>query len=1702
MPLIASVSWAEERPRDDEREPPKPRFAHFALEPKDASRAQGQGPFAPGHTGSAPSAADVQRGQQAVLKLLEGRGRGPITVPEMLKLYAAAGPGGHHAIHGLLGKGIDVELSKQLGAARSRFHGEVLQALARQVKAKTPQTGFGVNDFGASSDPAKVNAKTDIDFTLYPQADGVPAQWLVAEYNRLFKELAAKQGSSVDPRQLDIVAHRADATIPDWRQQHSVADFELKLRTGRSLLKANTEAYFLEGAVAQQVMGRSVNADQKTFAWYDVEPDGTVAATQEHASRVPQYFYRPQVKPRFAFGGAVGNLHFFRSHAGDLGLESKYLLRTLDDGVGLTVKNKQRDFVRLEPDARAQLLGALYSDPALGLSAKTREKMLAAYEVARNVRLAHSKNQTLSDAAAFAPLMEQIRRTAPDVKLDDAWVLAEARRTFRRVAEVAAVSNVLLSAEPRFKDWYAPSTQERVIHVAEDGSRRAVAPSPEQLTKLQFGAFFEVRDALEVLEPRDRAALKKKLGEGNPRLVKDLEIVERIIAKEREVMLPGDADPNEALDHRQRAAKDVLDAWDALGKTSPAAGRWKGVVERASAAFTAANALETYAQSRMVDALGAAVGPRAGLQLEALRQATADVNERFIGPVWMTRITRANSVVTVLNVWAKGRPWSEVAQTAAMEAVSHLPLLGMVVSVETGGGTAVLNIVFTQVIPGYGQVTLVLTSAKGLVELGGNLLFQPIKRDKVLLAYQGSLKAGSVTAERTVSPRPSILHAVDPAGRLTIGQRRAAVFPFFEPRIRRVFVERYGEGAEPREMPATWSKLEGEQLPVVARELVEQWWNATGPFAADDANVVKRMMDEAFGEELKGELVKQLIGDYVDGKRQVLRAEEAKHRENEALLVKLAQRDVAANAERARLAPELAEAHRVVAELVEGQAQQEAPVAEPRLELSAAPRYRLARDDAGRAFMVVEDLNVRAKLMAADTPETPAPFEVRWRLGDRAVTAGAPLKTEGDPDTLPPSVTVVAEAVAANGRLLVAERLTIPLTPGPSLVGEDVCDEPVSFADAAHCLEQAALEAERLAGDVTKACAEADQHLVEAAQAKGVAKNGVRALEQRVEPAERRASRLEPLGKVVTGSRTACDGARAGLENTAREADQVRAALCAPALPEQVPTLRAQLDALTRQSQQDAQALEGAAQQRDAAELELEEIARDLGAVDQTQTWAVDHRRLVDALVDAAVDAKTARDALSALAALVTRVQRNFDAAQRLAARGDDLTRLRAWKARVDAAAQRDPRCADEVERRIGVEEREAEALSSAVIGLEQRRKALREALEQRVPALRVRLDEFDTALSGGRATLTVLQATITRARQCASDVLRPPTEADVANLLSRTDCSGLPGSVAGYDLRTRRAVCVCPPGLALHANGAVCLSCAGADQACRAAIGRGDLTEALRIAKDAVNCDFSAEARAAIERGMQQANELWCLRNETAVYQDLNAGRLEAAVQRLQALQRSGCRLSQQTLNDVRAAVDLRRRQDEQRARDERAQRELAMWNQLLTTMNQLNQQANQPPPPRPPPATTQPWVPPPTTRPPVTQPPAQPPRQPPPTQPPARPGIDCEKKYCPVCGNDDVMLLGQSTDAQCMDCKKKNARQIQDCLAGGRASEQPDRSVSQFRDHYVVRCVKGTWKPVFRVRGPNAPRLPADEVCTVQSGPCTLVECGFEADRLNAAR
>ena len=144
--------------------------------------------------------------------------------------------------------------------------------------------------------------------------------------------MTKKYGASVDPAIMDIVAHRFEATIPDWRQVQSLGDFEVKSAPRLGLLRSNPEAYFLEGAYAQQIMGRSVDPETRTYTWYDIDERGKLVEENLNAGEVRQFFYTPEAAARYAFGGSVGNWHFFNAHPGDLAAQAKYVLRSVDDG--------------------------------------------------------------------------------------------------------------------------------------------------------------------------------------------------------------------------------------------------------------------------------------------------------------------------------------------------------------------------------------------------------------------------------------------------------------------------------------------------------------------------------------------------------------------------------------------------------------------------------------------------------------------------------------------------------------------------------------------------------------------------------------------------------------------------------------------------------------------------------------------------------------------------------------------------------------------------------------------------------------------------------------------------------------------------------------------------------------------------------------------------------------------------------------------------------------------------------------------------------------------------------------------------------------------------------------------------------------------------------------------------------------------------
>ena len=343
---------------DDEKKSDKQEehFVHFRYGSEVAHTATQGGNYTSHAIPHTPTEVQVKDGLVNIKNTLQEM-KGSPTVGDMLKIYASADKGGFHAVHSAIKEGyID---SKTLGKLRETFHQDVLKAQAKKLNTKIGS--LGVNDFGSEA-----SGLGDIDFTLYAKKLGVDAQWLVKEYNSMFTKLAkSRYGVDITPSQLDIVAHRYDATIPDWHAKESVADVERKLRASTTLLKSNPEAYFLEGAYLPQIMGRSTKTGKETFTWYKSDKSG-IKPIKVNAVTVPEFFYAPQMRKAWGFGGAVANLHFYYAHTDNLLARAKYVLRSLDDGAGLLVTSKKGDYKNIrDAKERRKIIDDLYDSPQM-----------------------------------------------------------------------------------------------------------------------------------------------------------------------------------------------------------------------------------------------------------------------------------------------------------------------------------------------------------------------------------------------------------------------------------------------------------------------------------------------------------------------------------------------------------------------------------------------------------------------------------------------------------------------------------------------------------------------------------------------------------------------------------------------------------------------------------------------------------------------------------------------------------------------------------------------------------------------------------------------------------------------------------------------------------------------------------------------------------------------------------------------------------------------------------------------------------------------------------------------------------------------------------------------------------------------------------------------------------------------------------------
>lgn len=1032
LAALAGAAWRADGVPPNERE--ERREPHFIFRFKVPTTRQTAGNVAAArpaeHEAPKLSEAEMATRQASVAEYLaevKKSGR-PLDRAAFLEIYRRAGT--FHVIHALLDTGvIDKTTSNRLGELRADLHQEVLDTMARSGKFGRR---IGVNDFGSGA----MTAKSDIDFTLYCDDPSVAGTDLVEEYSRIYKSLSG----GLAPGSFDLVAHRWEATIPDWRASCAEADFVQKLRTGTQLLKANPEAYSLEGAYAQQILRRS--AEGTTFTWIEPGPGGKLERRKVNAAAETPFFYRPDVRPRYAWGAAIGNWHFFNSHSHDRIAQAKYLLRSFDDGTALLARSgKKGDFVDLSQAERRALVQEVYG------SGPRAERFLAILETAAEIR--KSKR---TDPDSYRPLVEYERRQA-GVSLDDATALRLAQDALVRHGHAMLVENSRMAATTRLGDWLAPPIRPGTYRTfGDDGQRTVITVDAAAIKRLQLSAFFEIRDGIEKMDRRQVEAIKND----NPRMKRDIEILQRLIEKQRQMALaPDGVDADAARKHRMSFAEEVIAEYRALPAVKEVGGV-QGLLTRAASAWDLGNTIEDRLQQRTIDAVAfnlAGRNPEVLGALEKLRGEVSRTNDQLVSPRWMQRMDRMNSLVEIAKVYLKeGEVNERVLHTVFWEGVSFLPGGGTYMTIQ-GGSQGVVTLASTKLIPGYGPLLITLQLTKGVVEVGMMMIFEPLKRERLLLAYTGCLpaeSAGWVTLsggrpDDLRSYVPSVLDGIAGAESEDLDVRREAVYTYIHGLVTDAMRRDPSFPFTEEEWPAEFAEREQTWVAARIKQHVNQWWNATGRFEGYDEILAFRARtggetEQAFYQQLLDRLFK----DYYTGKSRALQRKFLENeREKAALAARMAEAETM-DAGLDAVAAGMSADFQANGNAIQGHCLDQMPTVPPSMEILAAPRVvDLEVEGEREKVRAVPQVGFRAKVWASEK-EFPGPWTVRWevRRGGKTVAFDPgkdlpPLeaKVGGAVGTDSSRVEIVATATDATNRQIVSASL--PLEVEKVKVGED-----------------------------------------------------------------------------------------------------------------------------------------------------------------------------------------------------------------------------------------------------------------------------------------------------------------------------------------------------------------------------------------------------------------------------------------------------------------------------------------------------------------------------------------------------------------------------------------------------------------------------------------------------------------------------------------
>ena len=721
---------------------------------------------------------------------------------------------------------------------------------------------------------------------------------------------------------------------------------------------------------------------------------------------------------------------------------------------------KMSDYVDVPAAQRQALIDTMYQKPYPDM----RRQVRALLDTCVTIRQLKATGADLSSPAglrkAYAPLIEleatvtyeneRVKnKRAPALTEESLTRLAQDR--FQRLAKTVLVDNMVRTSTARLSDWLSPQIKPKLRY----WQGEMINMDPQRKQRLQYAAFFELRDALNVMDADTIARIKQE----NPRFRRDIEILEGVIKKQREMMLtPEHLPESETTKWRKQQILDAESMYSLLKKNlmNQLPDGMKGQVEQRLQQFDAAWAqgqkLEDWLQTGMFDAMLMRAGkPDAANMLMRLRESAAATNERFISPVWMARVAKANSLINILTAYhQQGEVNNAVLKAAAWEFFTYVPVVGLGMDIYAGKGTAVWNLVLVRVLPGYAVIMLYVNTMKGIATLAGTVVFAPLERDKIMLAYQGYLDPqdrGLVLAglgNRQEGPRPGLMHWVDPRMELTLEERRKRFYQFFSPRVLEATNRKVPDGADPI-FRDEWRDTYGKELLGAIDRYLDEWRTGTGEWAQFDSLALDRAFDEylwekettgtnkgRYKQQFPSKLKSMLISDFMKG-QEIAAGNRITSREEvyEALL-----KDMSGLAGRSMLLDKEFDAVRddceAAGHVAFAMAADDMPETPAGIQIIVAPRVEEKSDKPGgdgdpndtkpagkdAKRLVSESVHLRAKVTASEKAH-PTPWSIQWKMTHKGqakdlAKAGSSEQLQGEGGG---TVIVTARALDGDGQV-------------------------------------------------------------------------------------------------------------------------------------------------------------------------------------------------------------------------------------------------------------------------------------------------------------------------------------------------------------------------------------------------------------------------------------------------------------------------------------------------------------------------------------------------------------------------------------------------------------------------------------------------------------------------------------------------------------